>query len=351
MKCSSINQQGIADQLDLSRTTVSRCFTNHPGINPETRSRVFKLAASLGYTYQEGKTGKKSERKALSRFGVLICTDLDSYADKDYENPGALLLAGVSEFAQLEKAQLDVHFVTPEEYSLHSFSYTEIDALQDRQWDGVLLIYPFPEEIILSLQKLYPVVSLVQQFVRSPLDCVDVNHHRGIEMVMDHLVELGHERIGFLTNGYDLSAKWAQHRYSAFLSETARLRLHKNCDHIIDPFSARRLSIDEINQYAFDQTLKGVTAWVCAADHQGYQLYRYLTKRGLSVPNDVSITGFDGISAPEWAPPLTTLRIPYHEIGLTAGKRLHDLVKKRFEVPQVISIDCMFQKGQTTQKI
>ena len=351
MKYNNINQQEIADQLNLSRTTVSRCFTNHPGINPETRSRVFKLAALLGYTYQEGKTGKKSDRKALSSFGVLICTDPDSYADKEFENPGALLLSGVSEFAQLQKAKLDIHFVRPEESSLESPSYSDITGLHKREWDGVLLIYPFSDQIILALQKLFPVVSLVQQFVRSPLDCVDVNHHRGIEIVMDHLVELGHKKIGFLTNGYDLFAKWAQYRYSAFLTEIERLQLPVSRDHIIDPFSASRLSVDEINRHAAEQTRKGVTAWVCAADHQGYQLYRSLSDQGFSIPEDLSITGFDGITPPEWAPHLTTLRIPYHEIGLAAGKRLHDLVKKRFEVPQVISIDCMFQKGATTKKI
>ena len=214
---------------------------------------------------------------------------------------------------------MDVHFVTPGESSLQSSSYSEIGALNDREWDGVLLIYPFPDQIILGLQKLFPVVSLVQQFVRSPLDCVDVNHHRGIELVLNHLVELGHERIGFLTTGYDLSAKWAQYRHSAFLAETARLQLPRNSDWVIDPTTASRLSVDEIHQLAAGQTRKGVTAWVCAADHQGYQLYSHLTREGFSVPGEVSITGFDGIAPPKWAPPLTTLRIPYHEIGLTAG--------------------------------
>ena len=47
--------------------------------------------------------------------------------------------------------------------------------------------------------KAFPVVSLVQQLVQSPLNCVDVNHQRGIEMVVGHLAKLGHERIGFLT--------------------------------------------------------------------------------------------------------------------------------------------------------
>ena len=350
MRRSNVNQQRIADDLNLSRTTVSRCFTNHPGINPETRSRVFKLAASLGYTYLEGKTGKKSDRKALSRFGVLICTNPDSYADEVYENPGALLLSGVSEFAQLQKAQLDIHFVTPGESSLKSPSYEGIKELHDREWDGVLLIYPFPAPVINSLQKLFPVVSLVQQLVQSPLNCVDVNHQRGIEMVVGHLAKLGHERIGFLTNGYDLTAKWALCRYSAFLAETARIIRPPQPDDIIDPFTASKMSIAEINRYAAAQTRKGVTAWVCAADHQAYQLYSHLTQEGFTVPDDVSITGFDGIVPPTWAPPLTTLRIPYHQIGLTAGKRLHDLVMKRFDVAQVISIDCIFQPGETTQK-
>ena len=44
-----MNQKEIAERLNLSRTTVSRCFTNHPKINPETRARVFELATELGY--------------------------------------------------------------------------------------------------------------------------------------------------------------------------------------------------------------------------------------------------------------------------------------------------------------
>ena len=343
-----VNQQMIADQLKLSRTTVSRCFTNHPGINPETRSRVFKLAAALGYSYQEGRTGKKSERKALTNLGVLICTKPENYADQDYENPGAKLLSGVSELGQLNEAKIDVHFVDPEDLSLKAASYQNIEPLQNREWDGVLLIYPFPMPVIDSLQKLFPVVSLIDQYAKTSLNCVDVNHYTGIEMVIDHLYQLGHRRIGFLTHAYDVPAKWTLRRYSAFIAETTRLGLTISPDDIIDPVSAESLSIDEINQRAVKQTKQGVTAWVCAADHQGYQLYTYFKEQGFSIPNDVSITGFDGISPPQWAPPLTTVRIPYHEIGLTGGKRLHDLVKKRFDSAQNILIDSHLQTGETT---
>ena len=55
-----VKQQLIADKLGISRTTVSRCFTNHAGINPDTRAAVFSLASELGYNYLEPrKSGKK----------------------------------------------------------------------------------------------------------------------------------------------------------------------------------------------------------------------------------------------------------------------------------------------------
>ena len=207
---------------------------------------------------------------------------------------GALLLSGVSEFAQLQKAQLDIHFVTPGESSLQSPSYEDIKELHDREWDGVLLIYPFPAPVINSLQKLFPVVSLVQQLVQSPLNCVDVNHQRGIEMVVGHLAELGHERIGFLTNGYDLTAKWALCRYSAFLAETARIIRPPQPDDIIDPFTASKMSVAEIHRYAAAQNPQGCNCLGLCCGSSSLSTLLPSDSRGFTVPDDVSITGFDG---------------------------------------------------------
>jgi hypothetical protein len=75
-----INQQLIADQLRLSRATVSRCFTNHPGINPTTRAKVFALASRLGYSHQEKREpagGRRAARRLA--FGVLVCVELPSF--------------------------------------------------------------------------------------------------------------------------------------------------------------------------------------------------------------------------------------------------------------------------------
>src|ERR1700709_367964 len=76
---SKINQQLIADQLGISRTTVSRCFTNHSGINPATRARVFDLASQLGYQHMEMRVPHKSRAATAKVLGVLVCTELDQY--------------------------------------------------------------------------------------------------------------------------------------------------------------------------------------------------------------------------------------------------------------------------------
>lgn len=69
-----VNQQAIAEQLQLSRAMVSRCFTNHPGINPTTRAKVFQLADELGYKHLEMRVPRK-RKAAPNAIGVLICVD------------------------------------------------------------------------------------------------------------------------------------------------------------------------------------------------------------------------------------------------------------------------------------
>ncbi len=96
-----------------------------------------------------------------------------------------------------------------------------------------------------------------------------------------------------------------------------------------------------------EQMRDGVTAWVCAADHQAYDLIAALKERGYHVPADVSVTGFDGILRPAGALELDTIRIPYYEIGFAAGRRLLDKINKRYEAPQEILLECRLQKGET----
>ncbi len=343
---SEINQQVIADRLNISRTTVSRCFTNHKGINPKTRAEVFSLAAELGYQYLQPRSTPKAGPKTRS-VGVLICSDVEEFNRPDYESPGVELLPGISEFAQLHHWNTEVHFVSPLAASISDPSYAKIQALKRRLWAGLILMYPFSPQIIGELTARFPCVSLVEQYGRVAVDCVDVNHYKGITALMDRLRQNGHTRIGFFSRRYAVEAVWSYRRLSAYVENLTRLGLHYNEKDVIHLDITSSATMDEGYRLVIDQIKDGVTAWMCAADHQAYDLIIALQDRGYRVPEDISVTGFDGILRPLGAPALDTVRIPYYEIGFAASRRLLDKINKRFDAPQEILLECRLQEGKT----
>ena len=347
-----INQQYIAEKLQISRATVSRCFTNHPGINPKTRARVFALASQMGYAHTEKREPAVHQRKKREyTFGVLICVDLPNFERTGYANPGQELLNGLSEVARVQNVRLDLHFVRPEDLHLDSPSYARITASGRRLWDGVVLIYPFPQTIVDELKKKYPVVSLVEQYGQNPMDCVDVDHHRGIDRLFEHLRDEGHRRVGFFTWRYPVEAGWSMRRYGAYVEMMTASGIDVRPEDVINVDPRRVVALDESYAQVVRQTKTGVTAWMCAADHQAYDLIGALEKAGLKVPQDVSVTGFDGLPPPRGLPKLTSVEIPFHQIGIIGGKRLLDLIQKRFDSLQHILLNCDLRLGRTVNKL
>ncbi len=351
----AVNQQLIAEKLQISVATVSRCFTSHPGINPLTRAKVFQLAAELGYTHQEMRSGQSSQKATLKQsskmtFGVLICSEEEEYYRNDYQNPSEQILAGITECAQVHQLKVDVHLVDPKAVAMEDPSYLKIEKLR-RRWNGILLVYPFPTSVLEELALKMPLVSLVEQFGHTGIDCVDVDHGKGIFATIEHLREHGHRRIGFFTRNYTVEASWSFRRYAAFIETMARLRLPVSPKDIVNMFPCRDFTDAESLDYAAERTRSGVTAWVCAADHQAYELVKGLKQRGLETPRHVSITGFDGIVASKGCPRLSTIEIPFREIGATGTLRLMARVRKQFGSTQHVLIDGRLRPGATVGMI
>ncbi len=349
----SVNQQEIAKALNLSRATVSRCFTNHPGINPETRARVFELASQLGYNHMVTRvSAAKGKGKAVRpTFGVLICTEEEEYQRADYESPGRLLLKGISEYGQLARVDLSVHFVNPAATSLGDPAYEELFRTVGRQWSGLLLLYPFPSAVVDGLMVKFPCVSLVEQRGSGGLDCVDVDHYQGVALLVNRLYQMGHRRIGFYSKSYQVEASWSLRRAGAYFEKMTQLGLKIREKDMINVHPKRMVPLEESFDRAAEQVRAGGTAFVCAADHQAYDLISGLRKRGLKVPEDVSVTGFDGINPPARMPALSTIEIPYRDIGYTAAKRLKDLLQKRFGPSQHILLGCQLREGDTVASL
>lgn len=318
----SVNQQRIADELKISRTTVSRSFSNHPAINPETRAQVLSLAARLGYRYAGPRSAARRDSKRPSTIGVLIGAA-----------PGALgasetfhyVLKGVTEKAAALDIQVDVSFHDPAAFDPEKGLS---GGVRNVAWRGAILIYPFPPEAIHALVGRISAVSVIEDYREPGLDCIDTDQNDGIGRLVRHLAGMGHRRLAFLAWPYTIPTPWVQRRFGAFVEAIYGLGLEFDPAWVLNVHRSHpRVEVGGIARWAARLVREqGVTAFVCAADHQAYPLIGSLRELGVRVPEDCSVTGFDGIEPPPNHPQLTTMRVAYEEMGSAALTRLVDRV-------------------------
>jgi LacI family transcriptional regulator len=310
-----VDQQTIAEKLNLSRTTVSRCFTNHPKINPQTRAKVFQLAAKLGYSYSAPRNAQSPKKSARNTIAVLV--GVDESAKKQVDT-AAEIINGISEKAAAEKLLIEVHYVEPSSFLPGPRPRKIVPNGNSSTWKGVVLIYPFHTEAVRNLMTKFPTVSVLDHYDELELDSINPDQTRGIGAMVRHLHHLGHQRIGFLSWKYAIDAPWVERRLGAYVEYLYRLGLEFDPKLVLNVRHDEQISLEGLGLQVANYVKKGVTAWVCAADHQAYHLVNELKKHGVSVPGDCSVTGFDGIIRPHGVPQITTVRVAFKDLGISS---------------------------------
>ncbi|MEX0322507.1 MAG: LacI family DNA-binding transcriptional regulator [Puniceicoccaceae bacterium] len=310
-----MNQKEIAEKLNLSRTTVSRCFTNHPKINPETRARVFELAAEGGYSYAPPRNKTSERAKEANSIEVLV--GVPSNAGQRVDTARRILV-GISERLASEKLTLQVRYVDPATFDISSRARRILPGLRNSECMGLILIYPFKEETVKNLISKFPTVCALDDYDELEVDCIDVDQTRGIARMTSQLHELGHRELAFVSWKYTVATPWVERRFGAFVEHLYRYHLPFHEERIINVRRDEQIEPDEVVERVVNLIENGVTGIVCAADHQAYPLMAALRARGIRVPEDVSVTGFDGESPPVGAPQLATVRSPLRDIGVSS---------------------------------
>lgn len=310
-----MSQKEIAERLKLSRTTVSRCFTNHPKINPETRARVFELAAELGYNYAPPRNINSERPKEADSVTVLV--GRPSNAGENLET-ARRILAGISSRLASEKLSLKVYYLDPAEFNLAPRARRIVAGMRNAEVLGFILIYPFKEETVGHLAAKFPTICALDDYENVEVDCVDVDQTRGINRIVDNLVESGHRDMAFVSWKYAVPTTWVERRFGAFVEALYRHHLPFREDRIINVHRQDQIEPEAVVRKVLQLIKEGVTGIVCAADHQAYSLMKSLQKAGIRVPEDVSITGFDGENPPPGMPQLTTVHTPFLDIGVSS---------------------------------
>lgn len=340
-----INQQLIADQLNLSRTTVSRCFTNHPKVNPETRAAVFQLAAEMGYEYQPPRNVAARQPDQPRTVAVLIGV---AEGSRDAAATAQPVLEGICTRAAIEGLEVQIHYVDASQYHLSSRARRILPGVNSGNWKGVVLLFPFHEETVGHLMAKFPVVSVLDDYDSVDVDCINPDEVRGISRMVQHLYDLGHRRIGFLSWKYAVHTPWVERRFGAYVENLYRLGLDFDPAIVLNLRRNEQMPLDQLSAQVARLVGAGVTGWVCAADHQAFRLLQDLRDLGVDVPGDCSITGFDGVTPPPGLPTLTTVKTPFREIGVSSVVSLLRRIGQRSAPRRHILVSCREVIGTTT---
>jgi LacI family transcriptional regulator len=302
----------VAKKAGVSTATVSRCLNMPDRVAKRTQDKVEEAIATLGYTPNFGARVMASKRTYT--IGAIIPT---------MEN--AIFARGIQAFQDELHAQGYTLIVASSSYD-PKIEEEQIHTLVSRGADGLLLIGHDrrPEIIDYLEEKNIPALVAWAHDPKARLPSVGFDNFAAMSELARHVIELGHRRIGMIS-------AWTK------VNDRARSRLEALRDVMIksdlDPTKLILIETDygiETGASAFSQIMKqshAPTVIICSNDVLAAGALKKAKSLGISIPRDVSVTGFDDIELAEAVTPeLTTIHVPHRNMGKEAAKSLVNMV-------------------------
>ncbi|GHJ49469.1 LacI family transcriptional regulator [Catellatospora sp. TT07R-123] len=311
----------IAREANVSVPTVSKVLNGHSDISAQTRRRIEALLTRYGYQRPRAPR-RKSQRGDLID---LVINELDSAW-------GLEILTGVEQVAEAAGLGLVVSAV----HNRASLTRRWLEGLISRGSQGAILVLSdLSDEQRAELHRRTLPFVVVDGVSQPPPDVpsVGATNFTGGYAAADHLIRLGHRRIGAIGGPEQMlcsRARIAGYRAaleSAGLSADRELVRYGNFQHVGGLRAAQQLLA----------LAEPPTAIFAGSDQQATGVYEAARLTGRQIPDDLSVVGFDDLHYAQWtAPPLTTVRQPLHEMGVSAARLLLRLVNgEHLEAPRI----------------
>jgi LacI family transcriptional regulator len=303
-----MNIKKVAARAKVSTATISRTINNSAAVSPDTAKKVWKVIRELGYYPNTQARALVSGRSKI--FGLII---------SDIANPF---------FPELVKSFDDTAIHHGYEVIVANTDYNSVRMnicarrMIERQVDAVAIMTSEIDESLveeLSRRKL-PIVFLDHGHPGPLISNIVVDYGKGIREAVQHLAGLGHRNIGFVSG--PVALKSARTRRAAFL------RCPNECG-INDPQQVVVEGNHKVDggERAMQQLLAmhpAPTAVLTSNDLTAIGVLRSIHQAGLSVPDDISVIGFDDIELSRFTQPaLTTVRLSREELGRCAFEALY----------------------------
>jgi DNA-binding LacI/PurR family transcriptional regulator len=215
-----------------------------------------------------------------------------------------------------------------------SFHYVAENWLLDGVIVYNLIYHPqVPDDIIELQSGRLPFVFVNKFLFEKQINAVGVDVEQSVLLALQHLAQLGHREIGIL-NGHRGSEDGAS-RYDAFRKGMDRLGLFLDPAWVREAVWEDQCAYREMN--AILNMKRQPTAVFCANDHMAIGAIRAIRERGLRVPEDVSIVGYDDLEAGRYfSVPITTIRPPLHQVGKQSVNLLMENIRDPERQPKQI---------------
>jgi len=330
----SVTIYDVAREAGVSMATVSRVVNGNPNVKPSTRKKVMETIERLGYRPNAVARGLAS--KKTTTVGVVI---------PDISNPFyAEVTRGVEDIAKMYHYNIvlgNSDQQKPKELDL-------IDTFLEKQVDGLLFmgrqITPEHEAVFESAH--VPVVLCATRDEKRRFPAVNINHRLASSEATHHLIESGHRRIAFIGGSLEEPQKGL-----------AKLEGYR------EALESAALPFDEqlvrIGDYRYDSGYTAMkqllelddppTAVFCASDEMAVGAIHAIQDKGLRVPDDVEVIGYDDVPlASMMRPKLTTVAQPMYDLGAVAMRLLTKFMNHEpIEEQRVTLLHQLIQRDST----
>lgn len=310
-----VTLRDVAQRTGLSVTTVSRALNGYGDVAEETRQRIFEAALALGYTPNLNARRLKMQR--AEAIGLILPSESLRLSDPFF----SVLLSGIVE--QSAHYHLEVSVATPLPDEAQEALY--VRYMHSARVDGFIVLRVQREDARIRLlqESGFPFVAFGRTDGDNDFPVVDEDGAASVQLAVDHLVALGHTRIGCITEPLYLAKS-----YRRLQGYRQGLRAHNL------PFDPTLVIEGNFRQRSGAQSAHQLldlpqppTAMVAVNDLLALGAMSAIRERGLRVGRDVSVVGFDDIVLAEFAdPPLTTLYQPAYDMGTLLCRQLYAVI-------------------------
>jgi LacI family transcriptional regulator len=309
----SITIKDIAKLANVSHTTVSRALNDSPLINEETKSKIKALAAELNYvpnysakslvldkSYTIGLFFSSISKGTSPSFFYEIVRGVNSAIKENYN----LVVRGIDD-------------------------YKDFSGINSKRFDGIVLMSQSDNDnefIYHVWQNQIPLIVLNREVEGNSLINILSDDEEGAFKAAKYLIENNHKNIAIIEGKEEF--KSTKKRKDGFLKALIKYSVTVRNEYMV------RGNYDIKGGYEAMKKLLTLstppTAVFCSNDDMAIGAIKAIVEKGLAVPRDISVVGFDNIDFAQYATPaLTTVKRPMEEISIIGGKRLIDIIDNK----------------------